>query len=871
MQGIICGLGLIKQGSEYYYTDCCGNFISGFNNTGGDLEVSFNYDLARGGVGKLNVPATTSCPSPTPTPTQTVTPTNTTTPTQTPTNTQTPTPSITPSITPSNSPVTRLQNSCDVVTIFDMGISCNVIQNPSSPTSLDGIISVNVTGGTAPYSYFWSGGQRTQTLFGVPQGTYEVIVTDYKWPDGAEDGVSDFTASTICSLVGPTPTQTPTMTPTPTSTQPIQCVDLCMLVTDLKGVILFGPYQFTCGGVKNNKFVWNGSTQGLSNDEPPLVMYWTGNRWEIWLSDYSSPFFIQGSILASTDPSAIPTSAWQFYGGLATGNITFTNGSCPEYPPLSLNLLSNNNSCRGMKTWDGSITANVQGGLAPYFYSINGGVTTQTSPTFTNLPPNTYIVNVYDSLGNQQSGTVEIGFNSSPVTYNLSLVNVGPQIITTVPNDIQSITQNLQLVVTPPLPVGLTINFDLVSTSLQTQNGPGTTSITTDWNVIKNGTQIPSDVSPITNVSTGTRPGCSPNTQIVNTRSYTNNSISITSADGIDITSTTIIDITNGQGSAQVNCTTSGINEISAVISNVGIIGNDCVSAIGSSRQIQTNEFTYIPTTPPSEPWSPADIVCNFQSVNFTSIKGSGEAATTTVYVPEDGTRMYLPMYGTKKINQYSLSVPHNINSTITFIGSGPTLPFYFTGMQMSSDGTKVFVFGNAYEAVIREYTLSVPWDITTMSTSVNASLSYPIPNPSSDVGRTPSFNRDGTKIYASYYLNFGVNSTVNSVVWELSTPYSLSSAGAPTTSNITSSISTITGNMYFENGDDKYFVPVGNGLPQVAVFENGITNNDLYGTSNGCLFQCPDCQDNIHIYDSLRSSSSPFVWTLRQSKTGLL
>ena len=65
--GIVCGLGAIKQGSEYYYTDCCGNFISGFNNTGGDLEVSFNYDLARGGVGKLNVPATTSCPSPTPT------------------------------------------------------------------------------------------------------------------------------------------------------------------------------------------------------------------------------------------------------------------------------------------------------------------------------------------------------------------------------------------------------------------------------------------------------------------------------------------------------------------------------------------------------------------------------------------------------------------------------------------------------------------------------------------------------------------------------------------------------------------------------------------------------------------------------------
>jgi hypothetical protein len=151
------------------------------------------------------------------------------------------TPSITPSITPSNSPVVRIQNNCDVITLFDLGISCNVIQNPSSPTSLDGIISVNVTGGTAPYSYYWNGNAGAQTLFGVTQGDYEILVTDFSWPDGGPD----YTASTICSLFGPTPTQTPTMTPTPTSTRPIQCVDLCMIITD---PILFGPAQFVCNG-----------------------------------------------------------------------------------------------------------------------------------------------------------------------------------------------------------------------------------------------------------------------------------------------------------------------------------------------------------------------------------------------------------------------------------------------------------------------------------------------------------------------------------------------------------------------------------------------------------------------------------------------
>ena len=196
MQSFKCGLGLIKVGSEYYYTDCCGNFISGVNNTGSLLEVTLDYNSPRGGVGLLSVTSSVTCATATPTPTPTITPTNTATPTVTPTNTLTPTPSITPSITPSNSPVTRLKNDCDVTTLFDLGVSCNVIQSPTESNPLGGILSLNVTGGTAPYSFFWAGGQRDQTLFGIGAGSYEVIVTDYRWPDGEPDGVSDYTAST---------------------------------------------------------------------------------------------------------------------------------------------------------------------------------------------------------------------------------------------------------------------------------------------------------------------------------------------------------------------------------------------------------------------------------------------------------------------------------------------------------------------------------------------------------------------------------------------------------------------------------------------------------------------------------------------------
>jgi hypothetical protein len=185
---IFCGSG-VTTSTVYSYYDCCGNFIQGTTST--ELVVSMDYTKPSTGIVKLNVPSTTTCPTPTPTKTPTATPTPTITPTVTSTNTPTPTPTHTPTQTPSNSPVYVSQNDCTVFTLFDMGIECNPITVPSSSTSSDGIISIIVTGGTAPYSYYWAGGQRSQTLYNVPQGSYEVTVVDY---------YGDYTATTVCTI-----------------------------------------------------------------------------------------------------------------------------------------------------------------------------------------------------------------------------------------------------------------------------------------------------------------------------------------------------------------------------------------------------------------------------------------------------------------------------------------------------------------------------------------------------------------------------------------------------------------------------------------------------------------------------------------------
>jgi len=258
---IICGEG-VTTGS-YYYTDCCGNFQQG---TDVKLLVTMDYTKPSNGITILYSPASVTCPTPTPTVTPTLTPTNTTTPTITPTSTTTPTLTRTPTQTPTNSQVVRLKNDCDVFTLFEMGVRCNPISQPKTSTSLDGILSLIVTGGTSPYSYYWAGGQRSQTLIGVPQGTYEVVVVDY---------YGDYTATTFCSLLAPTATITPSPTATPTVTPSGTAPQLCFIAIGPTQDLSYGPWQFVGNGSKNGKTTWT------NNGDYNITWVSSRNRWEI--------------------------------------------------------------------------------------------------------------------------------------------------------------------------------------------------------------------------------------------------------------------------------------------------------------------------------------------------------------------------------------------------------------------------------------------------------------------------------------------------------------------------------------------------------------------------------------------------------------
>ena len=538
---IVCGSGVTT--GNYYYFDCCGNSVTG-NTTG--VIVVFDYTKSFNGVTKLNVPASVSCPSPTPTKTQTPTPTVTPTLTVTPTSTVTPTVTPTQSPNPKNNEAYTVINECRVLTQFDMGLECYPIKQPSSPSVKDGILAVRVTGGTSPYTFLWEDGPRTQMLVGVEAGSYQVTVTDF---------YGDYTATTICSLFAPSPTPTNTTTPTPTVTPTPIYPNLCLIY--IGQTVSYGPIQFTPSGYQNGKPTWSGTYNSTT-----LTIIWsiTKSIWEIqgWLPITAKPI--------STNTTNIPNSNWIMTGQDSQNpTLSMTQGTCPAYLPLRSVATIANSTCSGTQNCNGSISLLSSYGVAPYQYSINNGVTFQTSGIFNGLCPNTYTIITKDSVNTQISTISNVGFDSNPINYVIKAQLINTQLITAGDE-----IANWEVNITPPLPIGTTINFTLTINSTQSVNSPGTGIISSSTNVKKNNV-LQTPPTPTSLTQTFGRPNCSPNITTQRNVSEVYN-LSMTNGDVITGTSTSLLVITDGQVGLN-SCSTTLVQDIlistsSPIISN---------------------------------------------------------------------------------------------------------------------------------------------------------------------------------------------------------------------------------------------------------------------------------------------------------------
>lgn len=189
----------------------------------------------------------------------------------------------------------------------------------------------------------------------------------------------------------------------------------------------------------------NGQPSWSSSTGQYLVYWNTGSTPSQWvMTGYSNP----SVLLINNDPSDPPISNWQVFGPPEVYSLDITEGTCSTAYTISVSAAINDALCGS----NGSIIVTPSGGQAPYEYSVDGGLSYQSSPIFNGLTPGNYSVFVKDvnttvgSLINVSVGTTQ------NTTYNLTL-NV-------------NYTTNTFTITSPVLPNGVTITFDLVQSSM---------------------------------------------------------------------------------------------------------------------------------------------------------------------------------------------------------------------------------------------------------------------------------------------------------------------------------------------------------------------------------------------------------------------
>jgi len=526
-------------------------------------------------------PTPTTTPSPTPEPTPTTTPSPT--PEPTPTTTPSPTPEPTATTTPSPTPTPEItvtpptKNDCKILTIFPMGVECFTISEPTGSNVFDGILSVKVTGGTAPYTYYWSDIQGSNIKSGLLPGDYPVTVIDY---------YGDYTANTICNLMGPTPTPTPTQTIGPTPTPTSDCQNIC--ITSVGFFVSYGPWLFTCNGLYNDKYTWQYIDE---EDEIIYNIVWTPTRtrWEVVGEDMISPIVFDSGIMVSTSSSSIPVSSWQFFGGPGDPpQISANTGECNETLPLTLTLTTQNVNCSNN---NGSIIATALYGVSPYQYSVNNG-NYGPSNVFNGLGPGTYTIRVKDFANTVVTKIVTIVNMQNPVSYTVSLINLGSNIIIHGVNQSQQ-TCNYRVNINPPLPIGTTISFNLNLAYQVDNNSPWTDNDpdqTASYEIIttlnKNGGSI-SPINPVPlSTLTSERLGCSPNEVYKEFSGQTASGVQMTSGDNVSGTTTVLLNIFAPQFDEN-GCSSALNSTVTVSISSIQISGCACCSVNPTVSQLQ--------------------------------------------------------------------------------------------------------------------------------------------------------------------------------------------------------------------------------------------------------------------------------------------
>ncbi len=302
--------------------------------------------------------------------------------------------------------------------------------NVSCLGGANGSATVNVTGGTAPYSYLWNNGTNTATASGLSAGEYGVRVTDangcfkntsvvVNQPSSAFSltisgvsikcfGESTGSATVIGSGGNEPYTYSWNNGATTNSISNLAATTYSVTVTDANGCVKIASINLTQPSqiiltTSSTSVKCNGGNDGSASVTPaggiaPYTYSWSNGATTSSISSLTAGTYT----VTVTDANNCSK----------TTNITVNE-------PTSLSLSTSKSNVRCKNGNDGTVTVIASGGVAPYTYLWNTGATTATTE---GLIAGTYTVTVIDANACSKMATVVV---SEPAT--LFTISTNPQ------------------------------------------------------------------------------------------------------------------------------------------------------------------------------------------------------------------------------------------------------------------------------------------------------------------------------------------------------------------------------------------------------------------------------------------------------------
>lgn len=147
----------------------------------------------------------------------------------------------------------------------------------------------------------------------------------------------------------------------------------------------------------------------------------------------------------------------------------------------------------------------------------------------------------------------------------------------------------------------------------------------------------------------------------------------------------------------------------------------------------------------------------------------SNESQGTGLFFHPNGTYLYIVGYSNDFIIQYNLSTPWDI-TTASFLSNFSVNSFVNPAdLFFKSDGLKLYVMGRSPDWIhtVREYNLSIPWDISTSVYSDYINVYRP---PNANRIYEFFFKSDGLKLYTITYDSHCIDEYNLSVPWDITT-----------------------------------------------------------------------------------------------------